>query len=260
MNMINCGICGTNTPHTNKHRFVRLPENESINDYLLMFFKTPFIYKRKGKLVKENEFHYLLFPPGTSAEHGSYKTGFVNDWIFFRGELAENIIKKFNLPLSSTFRIDNHSIIERYIDKINLEIKYKNTCYEEEISATITDMLINLGRKFEYTGKNVHPAFEAINNARIYLLNHVEENISIQEVAARSQYSISRFCVLYSTFFSVTPIEDLLNARIEKAISLLKYNHTSVTETAELCGFSSLHYFSRKFKEITGVPPSFYLK
>ena len=52
----------------------------------------------------------------------------------------------------------------------------------------------------------------------------------------------------------------LLNARIEKAICLLKYNQTSITETAALCGFTSLHYFSRKFKEKTGAPPSAYLK
>ena len=47
---------------------------------------------------------------------------------------------------------------------------------------------------------------------------------------------------------------------IEKAVSLLGYSKISVTETAKLCGFSSVHYFSRKFKERTGVNPTHYLK
>lgn len=259
MSIINCKFCGTNTPHTDKHYFTRIPHDEySVSDYLLMFFKTPFLYKNPHELMTSEAYHYIIYPPYTSAEHGSYKVGFVNDWIFFNGDIAKSIIDNFKLPLCTPFRIGNHSIIEPYINKVEEELKFKYTCSEEKISAVITDMLINVGRQYEFAGKNTHPAFEAINNARIYMLNHLEEKISIKELAERSNYSVSRFCVLYNSFFSNTPVEDLLNARIEKAISLLTYNHTSITETAELCGFSSIHYFSRKFKEKTGVPPSNY--
>jgi AraC-like DNA-binding protein len=82
----------------------------------------------------------------------------------------------------------------------------------------------------------------------------------VNALASRAKYSLSRFCVLYKQFFSVTPIEELLDARIEKARALLEYGHKSVTEVAELCGFSSIHYFSRKFKKKTGVSPSEYNK
>ena len=35
-------------------------------------------------------------------------------------------------------------------------------------------------------------------------------------------------------------------------------NELCTSETAELCGFSSIHYFSRQFKKITGMTPSEY--
>ena len=262
MDKISSNFCGTNTPHTNKFSFKRNAASDeySIGDYLLMYFKTPFIYS-DGKKTEVAEAHqYILFPPNTDAFHASYKDGFINDWIFFSGDTAKKIIEEFGIPLSLPFRIDNHSIIEPYVNKIDAELKFKHTAYENKISALVTEMLIELGRRYEYSSKKSHTAFEAINNARTYMLNHVADKISTQDLAEYSNYSVSRFCYLYNLFFGRAPMDDLINARIEKAITLLRYQNATITETAELCGFSSIHYFSRTFKEKTGVSPSVYAK
>ena len=260
MSIISSRFCGTNTPHTNKHYFTRIPHDEySVQDYLLMYFKTPFLYKDPYELKTCEAYHYILYPPFTSAEHGSYKVGFVNDWIFFDGGSAKELIEQFDLPLCTPFKIDNHSILEPYINKITTELKFKPRCYEDRISALVTEMLISVGRQYEYSSKITHTSFEAINNARTYMLNHVSDKICVAELAKLSNFSVSRFCFLYNQYFSSTPIEDLINARIEKAITLLKYQNTSINQIAEQCGFSSIHYFSRKFKEKTGVTPSSYL-
>ena len=140
------------------------------------------------------------------------------------------------------------------------ELKFKNNCYEIRISALITEMLIKLGRKYEFNNKNSHPAFSVIDSTRNFMLENIERKFSLKELADYSNYSVSQFCALYNNFFGSSPMDDLLSARIEKALSLLKYNNTSIAETASLCGFSSIHYFSRKFKERTGIAPSYYLK
>lgn len=258
--VISCRSCGVNTPHELHFTYSRSLSELWMNDYLLMYFKTPFLYKEGGIFRHGEKNRYILFPPDSPAEHCCDREGFVNDWIFISGEAAKDMVEAFQIPLSRPFRIDDRSIIEPYINKITTERKLKLNGYEQQIGATVTAMLVELGRQYEFSQKTTHPAFEAINNARIYMLNHIEENISVAKLAEQSNYSVSRFCVLYNKFFGVTPIEDLLDARIEKAITLLKYNRTSITETASLCGFASLHYFSRKFKEKTGVAPSNYLK
>lgn len=48
----------------------------------------------------------------------------------------------------------------------------------------------------------------------------------------------------------------LLNFRISKASSLLVYTDKSVSEIAEICGFSSGTYFAEMFKKLTGLSPS----
>lgn len=44
--------------------------------------------------------------------------------------------------------------------------------------------------------------------------------------------------------------------RINRATALLEYGVSGITETAMDCGFSDLFYFSRVFKQITGLSPS----
>ena len=47
--------------------------------------------------------------------------------------------------------------------------------------------------------------------------------------------------------------------RIEKAKRLLIASNSSVSKVAEDCGFKSLHYFSRAFKQEEGISPSEYV-
>ena len=257
MDIIQCWHCDTDTRHSKEEFYIR---SDHSADYLLMFFKTPFVYKKDGRIQYSEKFHYLIHTPYAPAEHGSWQEGFVNDWIFFQGGSAKEIIDTFQLPLNTAFSIGNHSLIAPYIKEITTERKLKRHHYEVRISAIITDMLIALGRQYEHQTQISHPAFSAVCDTREYILNHVDEKITLQALAKQAQYSESRFCFLYRKFFASSPIDDLLNARIEKASSLLKYSPLSITEIATKCGFSSVHYFSKKFREKTGVSPSEYMR
>ena len=46
--------------------------------------------------------------------------------------------------------------------------------------------------------------------------------------------------------------------KIEKAKELLRNQDYNITMISEMLGYSSVHYFSRKFKTVVGMPPSEY--
>lgn len=50
----------------------------------------------------------------------------------------------------------------------------------------------------------------------------------------------------------------LTSLRITHAKQLLRFTDKTVEEIGLECGLGALHYFSSKFKEIEGVPPSVY--
>ncbi|MBR5586598.1 MAG: helix-turn-helix transcriptional regulator [Clostridia bacterium] len=255
MHSITCSICKNRIFDPAGTYYIRRNYQDN---YIISFFRSSFIYKKDGKLLPCDEFHYIIHTPYAICEHGGNGNGISNDVIFFKGDAVKYILEEFSLPLNTAFKIDNHSIIAPYIDKILSEKLFKQPGYEYRISSIISEMLVSLGRQYEHSRNNTHPAFSALNVARTYMLSNLDKKITLEHLAGITNYSVSHFCTLYNRFFGSSPIDDLLCARIEKAISLLEHSPLSVNEISELCGFSSVNYFSRKFKEKTDANPSAY--
>jgi AraC-like DNA-binding protein len=68
--------------------------------------------------------------------------------------------------------------------------------------------------------------------------------------------SSRRFGDLFNGAFGTTPNKYLILRRIENAKSMLETQGLTVSEVAELCGFSDVYYFSKVFKQVCGVSPS----
>ena len=51
----------------------------------------------------------------------------------------------------------------------------------------------------------------------------------------------------------------IVNVKIEKAQQLLLSGKINITETAERSGFSSIHVFSKTFRNTLGISPSEFL-
>lgn len=46
--------------------------------------------------------------------------------------------------------------------------------------------------------------------------------------------------------------------KIDAAKQLIRTNHLNFTQISEKLGYTSIHYFSRQFKKLTGMTPSEY--
>ena len=89
-----------------------------------------------------------------------------------------------------------------------------------------------------------------------YLMKNVDQEVSLQEVAAVASMSKNAFCRYFKQRTNKTFFQFLIEIRIERACGLLIKNpDLSVTEVSELCGFKNLSNFNRKFKEIKLVSP-----
>lgn len=91
-----------------------------------------------------------------------------------------------------------------------------------------------------------------------YLDKNFEMKISLDELAAHfyinKYYLIKTFKEQYGQSIN----SYLLNVRITKAKQLLRFTDLSVEQIGLECGLGAAHYFSSKFKEVEGVPPSVY--
>ena len=70
----------------------------------------------------------------------------------------------------------------------------------------------------------------------------------------------SYFLRLFKEKFGMPPKKYIVQLRINHASELLRHGEYSVTRVAEMAGFSDIYFFSRQFKEYTGITPSEFAK
>lgn len=81
---------------------------------------------------------------------------------------------------------------------------------------------------------------------------------SVSDMAHAAGYSASHFRTLCVALTGKPPSEILIRARIERAKDLLIRSDLTVGMIAEQLSYENIYYFSRQFKDITGMPPSTY--
>jgi AraC family transcriptional regulator len=101
---------------------------------------------------------------------------------------------------------------------------------------------------------------KAVNKAIEYMLNNCQNRLSLFDIAKETHYSPYHFLRLFKRYTGKTPFGFLLDAKIEKAKNMLSKTDCTISQISDLCGFGSLSYFSRVFREKTGVSPVQYRK
>ena len=81
-------------------------------------------------------------------------------------------------------------------------------------------------------------------------------NWTVAGMAARAHLSPSRFSAIYRRCFDVSPMEDLIRSRLNRAAWQLANTTMPVGAVAHSCGFENIYYFSRLFHRRFGHPPS----
>ena len=79
---------------------------------------------------------------------------------------------------------------------------------------------------------------------------------SIQPLLGALGFSYAHLCRLFTARFGLSPGRYRNAVRLERARQLLRDRRKTVTEVAHEAGFSDPAYFSRKFAELHGAPPS----
>jgi AraC-like DNA-binding protein len=86
-----------------------------------------------------------------------------------------------------------------------------------------------------------------------------ELNWQLKHLAAGCRMSYPHFRRLFTLAAGLPPGEFIIAERMKKAGHLLRQiTPPSLKETAELCGYDDIYYFSRLFKQHYGLPPGRY--
>ena len=226
--------------------------------YLLLCFESPFFCVINGERIEGGRGCCVLHRPGTPVLHGPLNaaSGFVNHWIYFDAPSEE--IAGLELPFDTPITLEDAAIIAHPIDRILKETVRNDAFSERLISDSIYRLLVILKRAERVRKSEDLPLRSRFKEVRVRILRQCGEPWTLRRMADLSGYSVSRFCALYKDFFGISPMNDLLERRLEMAMQMLRLGAYKVGDVAQLCGFSSIHYFSNFVKKRTGRSPADY--
>ena len=111
-----------------------------------------------------------------------------------------------------------------------------------------------LGEELERT-HDPFPRPEYLIRVLNYCRDHLEQNISVEDLAELSGMSRWYFSREFKRATGVTVPEYLTELRLQQAMQLLQNTHDSVKEIAGRCGFREPAYFIRLFARKFGKTP-----
>ena len=93
-----------------------------------------------------------------------------------------------------------------------------------------------------------------------YLESNVYSNVTLGELCEKFYMGKSKLCKLFEEYIGESPIEYFIRLKIAEAKKLLRQEEMSIGKVSDMLSYSSIHNFSRAFKNATGFSPSEYKK
>ncbi|MBO1300792.1 MULTISPECIES: response regulator transcription factor [unclassified Enterococcus] len=93
-----------------------------------------------------------------------------------------------------------------------------------------------------------------------YVQDHYHQDLSLQTLSEKYHFSYSYLSTIFTEKYGINFTKYLKKVRINQAKMLLKESNLSLSDICQQTGFTEIGYFSRVFKEETGLTPSQYRK
>lgn len=151
--------------------------------------------------------------------------------------------------------------------EINSLIRDTCRCLSEQMQCYEMAVQRNISRVFEYIYCNLD-RFPKSESTRVqvksqirlqkmltYIYEHYTETVTLQDIANAAHISRSEAGRCFNTYMGCSPVDALIQYRLQTAHRLLSEKTLTLQEISFACGFHSVNYFSRKFKKTYGHAP-----
>ncbi|MDR3766605.1 MAG: AraC family transcriptional regulator [Butyricicoccus sp.] len=180
------------------------------------------------------------------------------------------IYQKYIAPIAQcdslpfiVFRHNNssHGEVDRLIQDTYRCFREQTQCYEMAVQRNISRILEFIFCNFDRFPKLEATRIQLKSQIRLqkmltYIYEHYAETVTLEDIAHAAHISRSEAGRCFTTYMGCSPIDALIQYRLETAHRLLNEKTLTLQEISSACGFNSANYFSRKFKETYGYTPS----
>lgn len=223
-------------------------------------------YISEGTGILENDHQQYPIKPGTimiirPGVWHRYKpevsTGWHEYYIGFDGEMARRLLKQsiYASKQPVIYCGYRQEFIDTYLKIYDL-VSEESPGFQQVSSGLVIKLLgyiVAYKRQRDFSGKHIE---RVIQKVRFHMHENTESVIDLPGLAEEHQIAYSHLRKMFKKYTGVSPRQYQLQLKLLRARELILSTDKSVKEIAYELGFSSIYYFSRFFKNKTGVSPT----
>lgn len=223
--------------------------------------KGEFIIQQQRFAVKANDF-VIINPHVEHTEVSSSEDPLEYIVVGIQGLSFSNLTTQDqgDQPFSFFNLRDEQKDILHYLNVMVQEATNQAMSYELVCHNLLEILLIKILRHqhFELEVDSKNKTSKDIAFIKHYLKTYYRESIQLEDLASMTH--LSRFYISHSFKKDVglSPMEYLMTIRIKESKILLRTTNYSVSQIADIVGFTTPTYFSKQFRKVTGISPSDY--
>lgn len=154
-----------------------------------------------------------------------------------------------------------HDEVNRCVKNIYGQMCVQSQCYEMEVQRELSRIFEYIFLHFENLPKSETTRIHINAQIRIqkmlsYIYEHYAETITLEDIAGAANISRSEAGRCFNTYMGCSPVDALIQYRLQAAHRLFNDETLTLQEISYLCGFNSVNYFSRQFRKIYGYTPA----
>lgn len=231
-----------------------------LREYSLMYLtQGAGAFRVKGsKPVPVTAGDILLIRPGVWHDYApSPETGWQEYWTMFNGRRAETLMAQLKLPprrpvmhygLDESLR---HSFTQM------LDVAAKAPPFSDIIhSGLMLQLAASILSRIQLLRDQGDREESFVQQAKQRMAGSQGQSMDMRELAQNLGISYSHFRRVFKASTGIPPQHYLLDLRINQAKQLIEEGGSKLSEIARTLGFDDPFYFSRLFKQKTGVSPS----
>ena len=148
---------------------------------------------------------------------------------------------------------------QRYLDLFSTAVRlYADSaiCSQTRLRANVQEILCCMIQEDYLRSLPIKENYA--EKAMSFMENHFAESLSCEHIAQAVGISVSHLRLLFRKRYSTSLVQALNHIRIQRAKEMLSSGIFTLAEVAIACGFQNEYYFSRVFKQLTGISPGKY--
>jgi AraC family L-rhamnose operon transcriptional activator RhaR/AraC family L-rhamnose operon regulatory protein RhaS len=150
--------------------------------------------------------------------------------------------------------------VNEMIQTLQRETGARNPGYRVMAEGLFMQLTVFLSRCYSDKPSSESHDLLRLGDAIACIETRFSEKITLDDLAKKAQFSKRHFQRIFQECMGCSPIDHLLNIRIQKAADLLRHSDRTITDIAFDCGFTDSNYFTRQFRKTTEHSPSEYRK